>query len=177
MKLNIGLAKISCITDNFDVHINIFYNSISKASLTDKLGTVKSRKFMIKNFLNLRNDGGEISMINVILIKKYDYYINDIGNQMKYSKTKYEKIIENFRENPPIMDNNDENSNTNLSKRKSISEKTKTNLTNLSNFKVPENILFHFRILCADAMLYYNIEKKDKIEFNHSITGTKARKV
>lgn len=176
MKLNIGLAKISCITDNFDVHINIFYNSISKASLTDKLGTVKSRKFMIKNFLNLRNDGGEISMINVILIKKYDYYINDIGNQMKYSKTKYEKIIENFRENPPIMDNNDENSNTNLSKRKSISEKTKTNLTNLSNFKVPENILFHFRILCADAMLYYNIEKKDKIEFNHSITSKLGNK-
>lgn len=175
MKLNIGLAKINCITDNFDVHINIFYNSISKASPTDKLGTIKSRKFMIKNLLNLRNDGGEISMINVIVIKKYEYYINDIGNQMKYSKEKYEKIIDNLRENPPNRDN-DENSNSNFSKRKSISEKTKTNLNNLSIYKAPENIIFHFRILCADAMLYYDIEKKDKIEFNHNITSKLAYK-
>ena len=155
MKLNIGLAKIVNITETFDVNISIFYNAISKAKITDRLGPVAENKFIIKNLNNLRNDGGEISMINVIILKKYEYYINDIGNQIKYSKKKYEQLMEDYREKSSGEE-------VAVKKRKSLSEHTKHDIDKeeVENFTPPENILFHFRLLCADAMLYYNLIQK-----------------
>ena len=169
MKLNIGLAKIVSITDTFDVNISIFYNSIARAKITERLGPVSQNKFIIKNLNNLRNDGGEISMLNVIILKKYEYYINDIGNQIKYSKKKYEQLMENYRESRTGEE-------VSVKKRKSLSEHTKHDIDNeeIENFKPPENILFHFRILCADAMLYYN--KIQKGSYNQGIINKLLKK-
>ena len=88
IKLKIGLAKLDKTDDDYDynIFINIFYNSLAKADLSFKLGLIKTNKFLIiKNIANLREDGDEVSLIDVIIIKKYEYYCYDHSKKSIFS--------------------------------------------------------------------------------------------
>jgi hypothetical protein len=144
MKLNIGLAKVERVTDDFEVFINIYYNSLSKADSSAKLGPNLKNKFLIKNLSNLREDGGEISLIDVVILKKYCYHVFDFVKKEKVSASKFEKLIEDYNFN--------EGNNM---------EVTKT------NNKFPyENVHYVFKIVCADSLL--QLDNLYKIMPNHT---------
>jgi breast cancer 2 susceptibility protein len=50
--------------------VELAYNSISRARWDEKLGVAKSQYFS-KSLKSLRNNGGVVSMIDVIVLKKY----------------------------------------------------------------------------------------------------------
>ena len=112
MKLQIGLAKIDKISEDFTLFINIYYNSIQKANIYSKLGPIKRELFLLKNLHNIKSEGGDVSKIKIILLKKYDYYIYNLTKKEKYSKIKYEEILNNYEEE--FIENNIENENNNL---------------------------------------------------------------
>ena len=152
MKLQIGLAKIDKILEDFTLFINIYYNSIQKANIYSKLGPIKEL-FLLKNINNIKSEGGDVSKIKIILLKKYDYYIYNITKKEKYSKIKYEEILNNYEE---FIENNIENN----------IENENNNLNN--NFKEPDEIFIYFRIICVDALLYYYFLNKN-INFNKNL--------
>ena len=149
MKLQIGLAKIDKILEDFTLFINIYYNSIQKANIYSKLGPIKEL-FLLKNINNIKSEGGDVSKIKIILLKKYDYYIYNLTKKEKYSKIKYEEILNNYEEE--FIENNIENENNNLK----------------NNFKEPDEIFIYFRIICVDALLYYYFLNKN-INFNKNL--------
>ena len=136
MKLQIGLAKIDKILEDFTLFINIYYNSIQKANIYSKLGPIKEL-FLLKNINNIKSEGGDVSKIKIILLKKYDYYVYNLTKKEKYSKIKYEEILNNYEE---FIENNIENN----------IENENNNLNN--NFKEPDEIFIYFRIICVDAL-------------------------
>jgi len=52
------------------VYVEVSYNSISRAKWDEKLGLSRT-KYILKNLISLRNNGGIIPMIDVFIIKKY----------------------------------------------------------------------------------------------------------
>ena len=127
--------------------IKIYYNSISSlenADLNDiNYGPLEEpKKFLPKNITELRNDGGEISLINVIIVKKYDYYINNLTKKIRYSRKKFENEIVKIPEssekkNYNALDNdqkNNMNSNNNEIKEQLATGKyNKIQVTYLAN--------------------------------------------
>lgn len=61
--------------------VELSYNSISRARWDEKLGVAKS-KYFHKCLKSLRNQGGAVSMIDVIVLKKYKK-IEKSGNNIK----------------------------------------------------------------------------------------------
>ena len=70
MKLQIGLAKIDKILEDFTLFINIYYNSIQKANIYSKLGPIKEL-FLLKNINNIKSEGGDVSKIKIILRRNF----------------------------------------------------------------------------------------------------------
>ena len=77
MNVEIGLSKVLKVTEDFKLFIKIYYNSIAPADKNDpnksilEYGPLLDKKYLHKNIFEIKNDGGEISLINVIIIKKY----------------------------------------------------------------------------------------------------------
>ena len=151
MKLQIGLAKIDKISEDFTLFINIYYNSIQKANIYSKLGPIKRELFLLKNLHNIKSEGGDVSKIKIILLKKYDYYIYNLTKKEKYSKTKHEEILNNFED---FIENENIIENENNSKKDFLKER--------------DEIFFYFRIICVDALIYYYFLNKN-INFNKNL--------
>jgi hypothetical protein len=203
LKLNIGLAKIEKITDDFQIFLNIFYNSISKAESTAKLGVNKKEKFLIKNLANLREDGGEVSLIDVIILKKYDYYCYDFSKKEKFSSNKLEKLVEDYNDSlnkgyesyqePEPEDDelgsksrvrfNSERDGVKNLKKSKVAKLPKNNSNmNLQNKFPYENLTYVFKIVCVDSLLYLNSvneinpEKNSNLIFKKSLKPKLAKK-
>lgn len=67
------------------------YNAILRALNTEKLG-ISKLPFQIRSLHSLREDGGEISMIDVIVLKKSNFYYFDVLNKKRLSVEKFEKL-------------------------------------------------------------------------------------
>ena len=151
MNVEIGMSKVLNITEDFKVFIKIYYNSISSAESTDinaiKYGPLtEKKKFLHKNILELRNDGGEISLINIIISKKYDFYVNNHTKKIRYSRRKYENEILIIREssekkNYKALDSEEKNQNNN------------------NEIKEPDTLVFHFKVIAMDYDIYTSLKK------------------
>jgi hypothetical protein len=135
IKLNIGLCKVEK-EYNSTLFVHLYYNAIAKADLTSKLGICK-QLYLLKNLANIRNDGGEVSMIDVIVLKKYEYFVYDFKSKSRFSNGKLEKIIEekNFNQD----ENNCKDANGN----------------GTAGFAF-ENCIYNFKLICVDTLLYIN---------------------
>ena len=151
MNVEIGLSKVLKITEDFKLFIKIYYNSISPASINDsnksipEYGPLLEKKYLHKNILEIKNDGGEISLINVIIIKKYDYYINNITKKVKYSRKKYENEMMKI----PEMTSDRKNYNDNDSNVKN----------NNNEIKEPDLLIFNFKSIAMDFEIYNTLKK------------------
>lgn len=200
LKLNIGLAKIEKITDDFQIFLNIFYNSISKAKSTAKLGVNKKEKFLIKNLGNLREDGGEVSLIDVIILKKYDYYCYDFLKKEKFSSNKLEKLLEEYNESlnkgyesyqeqevvdedleskPKIRFNSERDGVKNMKKSK-VTKLPNNNFNKqemcLQNKFPFESLTYNFKVVCVDSLLYLNSVNEINNDKNSNVTFKKSLK-
>ena len=91
MKLSIGITKIENLElEGTDIYITLNYNSVSRAENTAKLGPCKNI-YLIRSLFSLREDGGEISMIDVIILKKYNYYYYDYISKKRISAERFER--------------------------------------------------------------------------------------
>ena len=100
MNVEIAMAKVLNISEDFSINIKIYYNAISPSkdvntdfSSVNYGPLIDKKKFLSKNILELRNDGGEISLINVIIIKIYEYYIKKRTNKHRCSRKNYENDL------------------------------------------------------------------------------------
>ena len=151
MNVEIGMSKVLNITEDFKVFIKIYYNSISPAENIYSIknnycnyGPLLDKKFLPKNILELKNNGGEISLINVIIIKKYDFFVNNKTKKIRISRKKYENEI------MKIPDSDRKNYNNNDSEGKNV---------NNSEIKEPDKIFFTFKTIAMDYEIYNNIKK------------------
>ena len=150
MNVEIGMWKVVNITDDAKIFIKIYYNSISSVNNFDLIKNYKYRplldeKYLPKNILDLSNDGGEISLINVIIIKRYNYYVNNITKKLKISRKKYEDEIVKI---PEVSSDKKNNSNS----------EGKNN--NLNEIKEPDKFKFNFKAIAMDYEIYNNLKKK-----------------
>ena len=160
MNVEIGMSKILNISSDFKIYIKIYYNSISPSEITDNnnndninYGPLLEKKFLPKNILEINNDGGEISLINVIIAKKYDFYVHNVTKKIRYSRKKFEN------EMMKIPD----------SDRKNYSDSEgKNNDNNKNEVKEPDIIFFHFKVIAMDYEIY-NILKKNSINNNKNV--------
>ena len=151
--VEIGMSKVLNITEDFKLLIKIYYNSISPSEYNDlnsncpKYGPLLEKKFLPKNILEIKNDGGEISLIKVIIIKKYDFYVKNITKKKRYSRKKYEdemmKIpdVSSDRKNYNNSDSGGKNNNTNETKEQDL-------------------LIINFKAIAMDYEIY-NILKKN----------------
>jgi hypothetical protein len=135
MKINIGLCKVEK-EYNSTLYVTLFYNAISKADSGAKLGICKNI-YLLKNLANIRSDGGEISMIDVIILKKYDYFVYDFKSKTRYSNNKLERLLEE-----------------------------KNNATEVNNNISFENCCYNFKIVCVDTLLYLNYLQETGVNIN-----------
>ena len=156
INVEIGMSKVINITEDFKVFIKIYYNSISSlenADLNDiNYGPLEEpKKFLPKNITELRNDGGEISLINVIIVKKYDYYINNLTKKIRYSRKKFENEIVKIPESSEKKNYN------------ALDSDQKNNMNSNNNeIKEPDMLLFHFKVIAMDYEIYNIIKKEEK---------------
>ena len=152
MNVQIGMSKVLNITEDFKVFIKIYYNAISSLEsndinnitygpLTDK------KKFLSKNITELKNDGGEISLINVIIMNKSDFYINNQTKKQRYSRKKYENELLKIRESSEKKN------------YKAFDNEEKNNMNNNSEIKEPDLLIFHFKAIAMDYEIYDIIKK------------------
>ena len=152
MNVQIGMSKVLNITEDFKVFIKIYYNAISSLEsndinnitygpLTDK------KKFLSKNITELKNDGGEISLINVIIMNKSDFYINNQTKKQRYSRKKYENELLKIRESSEKKN------------YKAFDSEEKNNMNNNSEIKEPDLLIFHFKAIAMDYEIYDIIKK------------------
>ena len=150
MNVEIGMSKVLKVTEEFKVFIKIYYNSISPAEKSDnnniKYGPLMDKKKLLpKNILELRNDGGEISSINIIIVKKYDFYVKNTTKNIRYSRKKYEneliKIPESSEKKNYNVSDSDEKSN------------------NKNEIKEPDTLMFHFKAIAMDYEIYSLLKK------------------
>ena len=92
LKLKIAMSKIEKVEED-KIYIILFYNSLSIAEYYEKLGIAK-QQFLMKNLINIREDGGHISLIDIVILKKYNFYYLNSNNKIKYSSIKFEKMQE-----------------------------------------------------------------------------------
>ena len=152
MNVQMGMSKVLNITEDFKVFIKIYYNAISSLEsndinnitygpLTDK------KKFLSKNITELKNDGGEISLINVIIMNKSDFYINNQTKKQRYSRKKYENELLKIRESSEKKN------------YKAFDSEEKNNMNNNSEIKEPDLLIFHFKAIAMDYEIYDIIKK------------------
>ena len=158
MNVDIGMSKVLNITEDFKIFMKIYYNSIapSENNETDiKYGPLilETKKFLPKNILNLRNDGGEISLINVIIMKKYDFYIYNQTKKQSYCRKKYEDTLLRIPESSNKKNND-------------LSESEEKNNRNNINIKEPDSINFNFKAIAMDFDIYNSIKKGKKSNKN-----------
>ena len=144
--LNIGLSLIDNITEDFQVYIKIFYNSLKLIYDNNvELGPLKNEEFMFKNISELLTDGGEVSKISILVIKKYDYYINNFTKKQRISRSKQDEIEQELQENY----------------EREYDSETKMKNNNFDNYKEPDNCIICFRIICVDSLVYKWMKDKD----------------
>jgi hypothetical protein len=134
--LNIGISIIYNITEDFQIiYIQIFYNSL-KLIYNDnniELGPIKNEEFMFKNISDLLSEGGEVSKISIMVIKKYDYYINNFTKKQRISNSKQDEIEQDLKEN----------------------------LEKFYDSKEPDNCIICFRLICIDSLVYKWMKNKN----------------
>lgn len=151
MNVEIGMSKVLNIDENFRIFIKIYYNSIAPSDNFDSnknnhiYGPLQEKKCLPKNILEINNNGGEISLINVIIVKKYDFFVNNLTKKVRYSRKKYENEI------MKIPDSDHKNYNNNDSEGK--------NKNNNNEIKEPDKIIFNFKAVAMDYEIYNNIKK------------------
>ena len=150
MNVEIGMSKVLTITEDFKITIKIYYNSLSPSNEVNYGSLIDKNKFLTRNILELRNDGGEISLINVIIIKKYDYYINNITKKQRYSRKKHQN------ESIKITESSDKK----YYKNENSSDEKDYN--NHNNIKEPDVLLFHYQAIAMDYDIYQNMKKKNE---------------
>ena len=144
--LNIGLSLIDNITEDFQVYIKIFYNSLKLIYDNNvELGPLKNEEFMFKNISELLTDGGEVSKISILVIKKYDYYINNFSKKQRISRTKQDEIEQDLQDNY----------------ERDYDSETKMKNDNIDNYKEPDNCIICFRIICVDSLVYKWMKDKN----------------
>lgn len=89
LKIKLGMVKIEKIEEK-KIFINLYYNCISIVPITEKLG-IASQQCLLKNLINLKEEGGPISKIDIIILKIYPYYIYNKKTNKKLSNTLFEK--------------------------------------------------------------------------------------
>ena len=151
MNVEIGMSKVLKVSEDFKLYIKIYYNSISASDNSDNnkeniiYGPLLEKKLLLKNITELNNDGGEISLIKVIIIKKYDYYVKNITKKISYSRRKYEN------EMMKIPDSDKKNYDDDDSEGK---------IENQNEIKEPDKLSFLFKAIAMDYEIY-NILKKN----------------
>ena len=143
MNVEIGMSKVVNVSPDFEICMKIYYNSLSPVKENIEginYGPLFEKKLIEKNITELENDGGEISMIKIIIIKKYNYYVHNFTKKTNFSAKKYENESTRYRE----RDNSD------------IKESANKN----GEEKEPDKIQFNFRLIAMDYEIY-NIIKKN----------------
>ena len=152
MNVEIGMSKVLKVSEDFKIYIKIYYNSISASDSSVNnnkenliYGPLLEKKLLLKNITEINNDGGEISLIKVIIIKKYDFYVNNITKKILYSRKKYEdemmKIPDSDKKNYDADDSDG-------------------NKENQNEIKEPDKFIFVFKAIAMDYEIY-NILKKN----------------
>ena len=147
MNVEIGMSKVLNITEDFKLFIKIYYNSISPSEhIEDNVnyGPLLEKKFLPKNILEISNNGGEISLINVIIVKKYDFYVHNITKKTRYSRKKYENEMMKI----PEMRSDKKNNNSDVK-----------NNNNMNDIKEPDLLIFNFKVIAMDYEIYNNLKK------------------
>ena len=157
MNVEIAMAKVLNISEDFSINIKIYYNAISPSkdvntdfSSVNYGPLIDKKKFLSKNILELRNDGGEISLINVIIIKKYEYYINNKTKKQRCSRKKYENDLLKLPESSE--------------KKNYENDGEEKNNNNHERIKEPDSLIFHFLVIAMDYDVYLNIKNKNRNE-------------
>ena len=153
MNVEIGMSKVLKVSEDFKLYIKIYYNSISASDNSDNkkeniiYGPLLEKKLLLKNITELNNDGGEISLLKVIIIKKYDYYVKNITKKIYYSRKKYEdemmKIPDSGKKNYDDEDSEGKKDNQN-------------------EIKEPDKFSFLFKAIAMDYEIYNILKKKFK---------------
>ena len=145
------MSKVLNISENSKIFIKIYYNSISPSKDYDsnkdipKYGPLLEKKYLPKNILEINNDGGEISLIKVIIVKKYDFFVINKTKKCKYSRKKYENEMMKIPE-------------LSTEKKKLSDSEGKSN--NINDIKEPDFLIFNFKAIAMDYEIY-NILKNN----------------
>ena len=155
MNVNIAMAKLINNSEDNKVFIKIYYNSISPVENSDinniKYGPLtEDKNCLLKNILELRNDGGEISLINIIISKKYEYYVTNHTKKTRYSRKVYENTLLKFPESSEKKKFNN-----------ALSESEEKNNKNNNEIKEPDTLVFHFKAIAMDYEIYNTLKKGD----------------
>lgn len=157
MNVQIGMSKVLNITEDFKLFIKIYYNSISSYENNDTNNAINygpfledNKKFLTKNINELRNDGGEISLINVIIMNKSNFYVNNITRKIRVSRRKYESNLMVFNESSE-------------KKNYKLSESEEKNKMNNNEIKEPDSVFLHFKVIAMDFEIYNLIKKGENI--------------
>ena len=161
MNVNIAMAKLINSTEDNKLFIKIYYNSISSAENSDinkiKYGPLTEDKNCLhKNILELRNDGGEISSIKIIISKRYEYYVNNLTKKTKYSRKQYENTLLKFPESSEKKKFNN-----------NLSESEEKNNKNNNEIKEPDTLVFLFKAIAMDYEIYNTLKKGENINSKH----------
>lgn len=152
MNVEIGMSKVLKINEDFKLYIKIYFNSISPSDNSDNnnienstYGPLLEKKLLLKNITEINNDGGEISLIKVIIIKKYDFFVNNVTKKILYCRRKYEdemmKIPDSGKKNYDDDDNEGKKDEQN-------------------EIKEPDKYIFCSKAIAMDYEIY-NILKKN----------------
>lgn len=158
MKLNINNSKVERRGE--ELYLTFCYNSLAKADFESKLGLVKDKQFLIKNIGNLREDGGEIGLIDVIILKKYDYYCYDFNTKKRYSSSMLEKLIEDSHSKRE----------DNMRQISGVDNSLQSESSLIPSY---DKISYNFKVICVDTLLYLkylddeNIQQFDTINFTN----------
>ena len=161
MNVQIGMSKVLNVTEDFKLFIKIYYNAISPYENNDINNNInygpliEKNKFLPKNITELKNDGGEISLINVIIMNKTDYYINNHTKKQRFSRKKYENELIKIRESSD-------------KKNYRVSDSEEKNNMNNNEIKEPDLIFFHFKAIAMDYEIYTLVKKAENINNNNT---------
>ena len=160
MNVEIGMSKVLKVSEDFKLYIKIYYNSISASDNSDNkkeniiYGPLLEKQLLLKKITELSNDGGEISLLKVIIIKKYDYYVQNITKNIVYSRRKYEDEMMRIPDSGKKYYNDDD------------SEGKKDNQNEI---KEPDKFNFLFKAIAMDYEIYNilktNSNNKNMLEY------------
>ena len=150
INVEIGMSKVLKITEDFKLFIKIYYNSISPTENNDlnsncpKYGPLLEKKFLPKSILEINNDGGEISLIKIMIIKKYDFYVNNKTKKTRYSRKKFEDEMVKI---PDVS-----------SDRKNNNSDSEGKNNNINEIKEPDLLIFNFKAIAMDYEIYNSLK-------------------